>query len=77
MINSFTQIGLADEFPYEETNLKKKFIPPQNIDDLVYPSCRYQYDNSPYMLYIPNRLLMFKLMRSCINAKKVEDLWIY
>ena len=31
--------------------------------------------NSPQCLYIPNKDVMFKLMRACINVQNPEFLW--
>ena len=28
-------------------------------------------------MFIPRREVMFKLMRSCIGIKRIQDLWIY
>ena len=43
---------------------------------LVYRGNRYEKDNSPNMLIIPSRMVMFKIMRACVGVKTIEDLWV-
>ena len=28
-------------------------------------------------VYIPNRPLLFKMMKACIGVKRIQDLWMY
>jgi len=44
---------------------------------LVYHESRYDYDESPAILYIPSKLVMLKMMRACIGVDKKENLWMY
>ena len=49
----------------------------ENITDCTYNINRYHEDQSPMLVYIPNKPLIFKMMKACIGIDKVEDLWIY
>ena len=43
----------------------------------IYPDLRMDIGtDSPIQIFIPSKALMFKLMRSCINIKNKNDLWI-
>ena len=35
---------------------------------LIYPEDRIMSDHSPTQIYIPNRVVMFKIMRACIGV---------
>ena len=48
---------------------------PLEITDLVYPETRYDYGQSPQQIYIPNKQIMFELMRAGIDVKESKDLW--
>jgi hypothetical protein len=48
---------------------------PNSIDDWVYPESRLVKGLSPYAIYIPNKEIMLKMMRACIQVKSPEDLW--
>jgi len=86
LVNSFQSIGWQDPFPNEErsdfddmqddqtSNIKFPSLDAVNED--VYPGFRYLQDTSPYCLYIPNKEVMFKMMRACIKVLNPEDLWI-
>ena len=67
---SFQQIGMSDPFPNEP--METEFSVPTCNDDLVYRADRYMDGNSPCVIYIPSKLLLFKLMRSCIGVNKIE-----
>ena len=45
--------------------------------DYIYPASRILHSQSPWQIYIPNKAVMFKLMRACIDVNRPEDLWIY
>ena len=49
---------------------------PTKVDDWVYPESRYVEGLSPFVIYIPKKEIMLKMMRACIEVKKPEDLWI-
>ena len=48
--------------------METKFIIPKTDDDLVYRGDRYLEGNSPNAIYFPSKLLLFKIMRACINV---------
>jgi hypothetical protein len=49
---------------------------PTAVDDWVYSESRYIDGFSPYVIYVPKKEIMLKMMRACIEVKKEEDLWI-
>ena len=84
-INSFYILGISDPFPEDTPQLrralKKVAVPDESLlfeseDQLVYESSRYVLSYSPYMVYIPRKELMFKMMRACISVKGKADLWL-
>jgi len=81
LVNNLKTIGLPDPFPYEEENIVAQGdLPRPDANDQipnVYRKGRYIKGNSPYCLYIPNRDLMFKLMRACIKVDHPADLWCF
>ena len=74
LINNFQCIGLADPFPKEE-RANKDVKPPCYVDELVYAESRYMEGLSPLCVYIPNKDIMFKIMRACIKVAQPADLW--
>jgi len=71
-------VGLIDPFPEEEVAIESPGELPKEVDGVlpdVYADTRYVYGNSPYCLYIPNRDIMFKLMRACVKVEDAEELW--
>ena len=62
---SFEEIGMFDPFPEEpmETN----FSVPQSEEDLVYRIDRYIDGESPKCIYVPSKLILWKIMRACIG----------
>ena len=78
-IRSFWDIGWADPFAIASGNRPKAACDlklPTHPDHLVYSECRYTEKYSPYVVYIPSKEVMFKIMRACIKVKNIEDLWI-
>ena len=65
---SFQQIGMLDPYPNEPMEID--FEIPKSFDDLVYMPDRYVEEHSPKVLYIPSKLMLFKLMRACIGITK-------
>ena len=45
--------------------------------NLIYGLSRYEEDYSPMSLYIPNKPLLFKMMKACVGVNRIEELWIY
>ena len=71
MINQLDQIGwqLKKNVPLDENGepLEAEDEKLPGIDDWVYPSKRMVEGIQPDQIYLPNKEIMFKLMRSCIN----------
>ena len=61
--------------PYPHEKIETEFTIPITDDDLTYPENTYIENNSPHVHYFPSRLLMFKLMRACIDVQNPKDLW--
>ena len=73
-IHSFEQIGMVDPFPKED-NLFTPTLPETYVDS-VYPAGRMaDKDVSPMCIYIPSDLIMFKMIRACIDIEDVSKLW--
>ena len=73
-VNSFHQIGMVNPFPKEDLGECPKI--PETFTDNVYPEERMcRADASPMCIYIPNRIMLFKIIRACIDAKTPEELW--
>ena len=84
MINSFFSVGIMDPFPNDDLNIigsrddgEEILTPPEKVEDFVYPASRYIEGKRPWCLYIPNKEIMFKMMRACIKVKDPKDLWNY
>ena len=74
LINSFWNIGWPDPFPDEHTDSDQDFL--RNKEDLVYRDSRYVDAHSPFVIYIPNENVMFKIMRACLGVDEISELWI-
>ena len=74
-VNSFRGIGWPDPFPDEFSSCEKDFL--KYRYELVYQEARYSPYYSPFMIYIPSRHVMVKLMRSCLGCETKEDFWIH
>ena len=70
LVNSFWTIGWPDPFPDEHSNIDGLFL--DNEKDLVYNESRYTEEHSPFMLYIPNKVVMVKIMRACLGCETVD-----
>ena len=44
--------------------------------DLIYKIQRFSEENSPMIVYLPSKQLLFKMMRACFGCQTKEDLWI-
>jgi len=76
LINRFFSIGITDPYPDDDLNIigsrddGEDTLPlPEKVEDYVYPDSRYIMGKSPYCIYIPNKEIMFKMMRACIKVK--------
>ena len=72
-------IGWADPFPDKECGGAPQGLNdlklPMEPSDLVYAQSRYVEGNSPSVIYIPKKAIMFKLVRACLVCTSEEDLW--
>ena len=49
---------------------------PEKVTDMVYSESRMKHPEcSPMCVYIPNRQIMFKLIRACTGVRTVGELW--
>ena len=69
----FTQIGMFDPFPDEP--METEFNIPQTEGDLVYRIDRYIEGQSPNCIYLPSKLILWKMMRACVDIEETKDLW--
>ena len=76
LINRFFDIGWADPFAADNDGLVKDQLL-TDPEDLVYENCRYVQRYSPYVIYVPKKEVMLKIMRACIGCKQPKDLWIH
>lgn len=65
---------MSEPFPDDDYG-QSTFEIPEDKTDLVYEESRFTKGNAPKCIYVPSPILMFKLMRSCINCINPEDLW--
>ena len=76
-INTFWSLGLSDPFPDEATMIdkqchmtgKERF----NLDENVY---NMRPINDFRLVYVPNRIVLFKMMRACIDCSSPDELWL-
>ena len=78
-INTFWSLGLADPFPDETTIMEKeKALDGEKqftLEERIYPDSRYDPKEVPLMIYLPSRIMMWKMIRSCMGCKNVSELW--
>ena len=51
------------------------FQRPESITTLVYISNQYKRIQGPKALFIPSKVMLFKMMLSCIGKDNPSDLW--
>lgn len=71
LVNYFEEIGWFDPLPSLSFLTSNAYEPPEDEMDYtcpVYPESRMGRD-MPRQIYIPKKLLMFTMMRSCIDVK--------
>ena len=61
--------------PFPEEPMETEFAIPTSEGDLVYRSDRYIDGQSPKCIYIPSKLILWKMMRACLDIKDTKDLW--
>ena len=62
---------MFDPYPFEPIETDYIF----DEGGLVYANERYVRENSPHTIYIPSRMVLFKIMRACIDISYPEYLW--
>ena len=65
---------MCDPLSDDIVNLKK-FKKPTGPEDWAYSSERFEMISTPKLVFIPNKLMMLKMMRSCIQVLDEKDLW--
>ena len=74
-INTFASLGFKDPFP-NDSKFESDWKPPVSYDDLVYDRSRLKNATfPPFLIYLPRKELMFKLMRACIGVNHERELW--
>ena len=74
LVNSFWSIGWPDPFPDEHSAVDQEFL--RDREALVYPPSRIVTEYSPLVIFIPNRVVLVKMMRACLGVQTEEELWI-
>ena len=69
------QVGMFD--PYPEDFMEVNFEIPDIHKEipLVYYEGRFTKGNSPNYLYLPSKLVLFKIMRACLGIYEEQHLW--
>ena len=77
LVNYFEEIGWFDPLPSMSfmTNVYEPQDDENDCNFHVYPPSRMT-EEMPRPIYIPKKELMFIMMRSCIDIRKPEDLWV-
>ena len=55
--------------------MSSDFKIPETHKDEIYSGLINQESSSPWLRYFPSRIMMFKMMRACIDVDDPEDLW--
>ena len=69
MIDPFSTILLRKKSDLSDLIDDNQFKVPENNNSFVYIKSQYMYKNGPKALYIPNKILLFKLMIACIGKE--------
>ena len=74
-INHFEQIGWYDPFPdeYQGGSNKPKREVPQDQTAFIYPGNKIEKGYVPFQMYIPNKIIIFKMMRCAAFVKEEAD----
>ena len=73
VINNFEEIGLNEPFPIE--GVKPPPIPKgfSDMNELLYEKSKYQEEQPPNIVFVPNKIVMRKLMKiACEVTNEVE-----
>ena len=74
-INSFEQVGWLDPFPFETKKDEECPCFPRFVSEMAYESDRFIPKLAPFVIYIPKKEIMWKIMRACIGVTTKEGLW--
>lgn len=74
LVNSFWSIGWPDPFPDEHSAVDQEFL--RDREELVYPASRIVTEYSPLVIFIPNRVVLVKMMRACLGVSEQSELWV-
>ena len=75
-VSSFEELGMYDPtVKKSKKKMSEHFAKPTGPNDLVYKKSRYIKGESPKMIMIPTKKLLFQIMRACVGVKFEEDLW--
>ena len=66
-IYDLNQISVIDPFLAYK---KQKLYKPKSIHDVVYTKSRLANSNSPSMIFIPTKMVMYKIMRDAVDSQK-------
>ena len=74
-VNNFEFIGMSDPYPLENDQV----IGFQGLPspELAYPKKRLNWGESPYMIYLPRKEVLFKMMRAGVKVRDKTALWTY
>jgi hypothetical protein len=75
LINSFYSIAWPDPFIDQFSDFESNYL--EDKRSLVYPEWRYKLGYSPPMIYIPSKIVLFKLMRACLGVETPDQFWLY
>ena len=78
LVSNWESIGWNDPFPNDKEYkfARQEFKMPKSVNDMVYPPHFFNPQYSPNCIYIPTRVMMFKIMRACVEVKDPGELWI-
>ena len=71
-VNDWEDIGISDPFPNEDTFTKSTWDYPENATTYIYSDKKLIKEYIPNCCYIPNKQMMFKLMRACLGVRTVD-----
>lgn len=76
LVPDWEDIGIADPFPSEDNQYESTFKVPETVDQFIYADSRLSASCSPICIFIPDKQVLWKMMRSCIYVTDPKDLWI-
>ena len=78
-INSFEELNWIDPFPTKVSaeHADKKLSKIQNIEDLVYDESKFIKTQPPNMVFLPNRMILRKIMKVCAGVSDYTQLYYF